>query len=124
MVLESTGLVKALPQGPRAAQPLLSLAPMPPVTEEEITRAVKHAAPLKAPGPDGIPNAAIHSALPVVGPYLTHLFNACLSLGYCPKHFRESTTVVIRKPGKPDYTTPKAYRPIALLSTIGKALEA
>ncbi|KAG2000740.1 hypothetical protein GB937_010884, partial [Aspergillus fischeri] len=98
--------------------------PMPPVTEEEVARAVKHAAPLKAPGPDGIPNAAIQRALPVVRPYLTHLFNACLSLDYCPKHFRESTTVVIRKPGKPDYTTPKAYRPIALLSTIGKALEA
>lgn len=31
--------------------------------------------------------------------------------------------MVIRKPGKPDYTDPKAYRPIALLSTISKALE-
>jgi hypothetical protein len=98
--------------------------PMPPVTEEEVARAVNCAAPLKAPGPDGIPNIAIQKALPLIRPYLTHLFNACLSLGYCPKHFRESTTVVIRKPGKPDYTAPKAYRPIALLSTIGKALEA
>jgi hypothetical protein len=32
-------------------------------------------------------------------------------------------TVVIKKPGKPDYSEPKAYRPIALLSTIGKVLE-
>jgi hypothetical protein len=31
--------------------------------------------------------------------------------------------VVIRKPGKGDYTDPKSYRPIALLSTLGKALE-
>jgi hypothetical protein len=29
----------------------------------------------------------------------------------------------LRKPGKPDYSNPKSYRPIALLSTIGKALE-
>jgi hypothetical protein len=30
---------------------------------------------------------------------------------------------VIRKPQKDDYTTPKAYRPIALLNTIGKLME-
>ena len=30
----------------------------------------------------------------------------------------------MQKPGKPDYADPKAYRPIALLNTIGKALEA
>jgi hypothetical protein len=48
----------------------------------------------------------------------------CLDQGYCPQHFRRSTTVVIRKPGKDDYSIPKNYRPIALLSTIGKALEA
>jgi hypothetical protein len=56
--------------------------------------------------------------------YLLNLFNACLAQGYCPSHFRSSNTVVIRKPGKSDYTDPKSYRPIALLSTIGKALEA
>ena len=33
-------------------------------------------------------------------------------------------TVVLRKPGKDDDTEPKAYRPIALLNIIGKALEA
>jgi len=32
--------------------------------------------------------------------------------------------VVLRKPGKPNYADPKAYRPIALSNTIGKALEA
>lgn len=29
----------------------------------------------------------------------------------------------LRKPGKPDYTIAKAYRPISLLSTLGKAME-
>ena len=32
--------------------------------------------------------------------------------------------MVLRKPGKPDYSDPAAYRPIALLNTIGKVLEA
>lgn len=31
---------------------------------------------------------------------------------------------MLRKPGKDDYIQPKAYRPIALLNTLGKALEA
>jgi len=31
---------------------------------------------------------------------------------------------MLRKPGKPDYTDLKAYRPIVLLNTLGKVLEA
>ncbi|KAF7670723.1 pol-like protein [Alternaria burnsii] len=36
---------------------------------------------------------------------------------------RESTTVVLRKPGKGDYTAPKSYRPIALINTTGKTID-
>jgi hypothetical protein len=87
--------------------------------------AIQRSASYKAPGPDGIPNAALKKAIEIQSllTFLTHLFNECLQLGYCPNHFRESTTVILRKPGKPDYTIPKAYRPITLLSTLGKALE-
>jgi hypothetical protein len=96
---------------------------VPLVTKEEVARAVMRAAPLKAPGLDGIPNIAIQRALTDSAIPDTP-FNACFSLGYCRKHFHELTTVVIHKPREPDYTTPKAYRPIALLSVIGKAVEA
>lgn len=34
-----------------------------------------------------------------------------------------ANTMALKKPGKEDYTTPKAYRPIALLNTLGKAVE-
>jgi hypothetical protein len=37
--------------------------------------------------------------------------------------FRHSKTVVLRKPQKPTYDVAKAYRPIALLNTLGKVLE-
>jgi hypothetical protein len=32
--------------------------------------------------------------------------------------------ITLQKPGKPDYTKPKAFRPISLLLTISKGLEA
>jgi hypothetical protein len=93
------------------------------LTPGEVETAITNAAPYKAAGPDGIPNAALQRALPVILLWLTSLFNDCLRLGYCLEHFHMSTTVVLRKPGKLDYSDPKSYRPIALLSTIGKALE-
>lgn len=47
-----------------------------------------------------------------------------MRLEYCPSHFRESATVVPRKRGKDNYTVPKAYRPIALLNTLSKVMDA
>ncbi len=62
-------------------------------------------------------------ALPVILALLLPLYNAYWTLGYHSKLFRESKTTVLRKPAKGDYTQPKVYRPIALLNTLGKALE-
>ncbi|MGH2638266.1 MAG: reverse transcriptase domain-containing protein, partial [Rhabdochlamydiaceae bacterium] len=42
---------------------------------------------------------------------------------YLPSTWREAKIVVLHKPGKPDYTIPKAYRPISLIRTISKGLE-
>ena len=41
-----------------------------------------------------------------------------------PQVFKTARTVALRKPGKGDYQTPKAWRPIALLETLGKVIEA
>lgn len=38
--------------------------------------------------------------------------------------WKQSIAVVLRKPGKPQYNTPKAYRPITLLNTMSKVLTA
>uniref|UniRef100_A0A1L7UN13 Reverse transcriptase n=1 Tax=Fusarium mangiferae TaxID=192010 RepID=A0A1L7UN13_FUSMA len=96
----------------------------PDITMHEIERTIRRAAPNKAPGIDGITNGVLHQTLDLLLPALYVLFNACLQQGYCPIHFKDSVTVVLRKPGKDDYAQPKAYRPIALLSTLGKAMEA
>ncbi|EFY94018.2 zinc knuckle [Metarhizium robertsii ARSEF 23] len=78
----------------------------------------------RAQGPDGIPNKALQLVATWIKPHLTALFNQSLNLGYCPQHFRESTTVVLRKQGKDNYTVPGSYRPIGLLNTIGKVMDA
>ncbi|KAI6789402.1 hypothetical protein KC331_g213 [Hortaea werneckii] len=97
---------------------------LPPITEKEILEAIKSTSPLKAPGPDGLPNRVLQAAADNIVGHLTIVFNQSLHIGYCPAHFRSSTTVVLRKPGKDNYTIPKAYRPIALLNTIGKIMDA
>ncbi|KAJ3552838.1 hypothetical protein NPX13_g11022 [Xylaria arbuscula] len=97
---------------------------VPPITSEEVEEAIRNTSPMKAPGPDGIPNMILREALPWIKIHLTRIYNHSLALGHCPEHFRESYTVVLRKPGKDNYTVPKAYRPIALLNTLGKIMDA
>jgi exonuclease III len=93
------------------------------ITEKDVREVIAKPSPYKTPGPDKIPNKALKELCTLISPTLANLFNACLSVGYHPIHFKHSITAIIKKPQKPDYTLPGAYRPIALLSTIGKLLE-
>jgi hypothetical protein len=97
---------------------------MPPVTEKEIRDVIRAASPLKAPGPDGITNKVLQAGVAQLAPHLTRSFSRSLHPRHCPVHFRESITVVLRKPGKDMYTAPKSYRPIALMNTTGKIMDA
>jgi len=49
--------------------------------------------------------------------------NACIDLGYWPNHFKRSSMVIIFKPNKPLYDSPKSFRPIVLLNTLGKLIK-
>jgi len=49
--------------------------------------------------------------------------NTYINLGYWPSHFKISTTIVIPKPNKKSYDSPKSFRPIVLLNTMGKLIE-
>jgi hypothetical protein len=51
------------------------------------------------------------------------LGNACISTGFWLDIFKESVSVIIPKPGKPQHDTPKMFRPIVLLNTLGKLFE-
>ncbi len=46
-----------------------------------------------------------------------------INTGYYPKCWRQAIGVILKKPKKPNYLVPKAYRVIALLNCLGKVLE-
>jgi len=46
-----------------------------------------------------------------------------IALGYIPKVWRIARVAFIPKPGKPSYTTAKAFRPISLTSFLLKGME-
>ena len=49
-----------------------------------------------------------------------NITNACINLEYWLSHFKTSIMVVISKPNKATFNSPKLYCPIVLLNTIGK----
>lgn len=85
--------------------------------------AIKKIPPKKAPELDGIPNYIIQRAGNTAAIKIADILKALLKIGHYPEELKNSNTIVLRKPGKSDYITAKVYRPIALLSTVGKVIK-
>jgi Reverse transcriptase (RNA-dependent DNA polymerase) len=88
----------------------------------QIHQAVGQLKPFKAPGPDGIPNVVLKKCIDTLVDHLHLIFRAVFELDVYHNSWLTSTTLVLRKPGKPTYDVAKAYHPIGLLNTIGKLL--
>ncbi|EAQ85226.1 hypothetical protein CHGG_09240 [Chaetomium globosum CBS 148.51] len=97
---------------------------MPDLTMEEIEQKVLSAKPWKAPGEDGLPAMVWRQLWPVVKDRVLHLFRTSLRDGDIPSQWKNAKIIPLKKPGKSDYTLAKSWRPISLLSTLGKILEA
>jgi hypothetical protein len=91
--------------------------------ERQLERAIAKLAPNKAPGPDGITNRVLKKNDNTLKNHLLKIVQSSLDTGHFPSPFKNTLTVVLQKPNKPDYTKPGAYRSIALGSTIGKVIE-
>lgn len=74
------------------------------------------------PGPDGITLNTLKAAWNAVLPYLRAVTTASLLLGKFPTPFKRAEVVTLSKPGRDPHSY-KGWRPIALLSTIGKGIE-
>lgn len=61
---------------------------------------------------------------PAVSESVRELFQTSIDTGALPRQWRVAKIIPLKKPNKDDYTVAKAWRPISLLSTLGKLLEA
>ncbi|XP_044716565.1 reverse transcriptase (RNA-dependent DNA polymerase) domain-containing protein [Hirsutella rhossiliensis] len=76
-----------------------------------------------SPGPDSITVQMLKAVWHIIGSHVQRLYEGCLTIGHHPKPFREAEVVMITKPGRRNLSTPRAWRPISLLSCLGKGLE-
>ena len=97
--------------------------PLPP-DKGQIEGVIRKLSPYKAPGPDGIPNIVLQKCYDKIADYLYYIYQAILGIEEMYDPWREFTTIVLRKPDKPNYGVFKAYRPVALISTMAKVLTA
>ncbi|KAI9034748.1 RNA-directed DNA polymerase [Aspergillus affinis] len=88
----------------------------------QIEKAILHAGNT-TPGKDELPTSILKIAWPIIRDRVLALFQGCLSVGYHPQCFRHAILAIIQKPNKADWSSPRSYRPIALLSVLGKGLE-
>ncbi|RBQ75941.1 hypothetical protein FVER14953_13132 [Fusarium verticillioides] len=77
----------------------------------------------KACGEDKVPNEALKLCRTLVSLHIAKPFNACIRLGYHAAAFRKAITVILPKAAKPTNNHPNSWRPIALLSCLGKLLK-
>ena len=93
------------------------------INTEKVTAALRTFKNMKAPGPDGLKPIVLKNLDRRSKEFLTKLYKLSIKLHRVPKCWKEMNVVFIPKPGKDDYTSPKAYRPITLSSFVLKGLE-
>ena len=93
------------------------------VTEEEVHHLLQGLPNGKAIGPINVPNEALKALSPEIDAGLARAISKAFAEGTLPSSFKESTTIVLRKEGKKDYTLAGSYRPIALENSLAKVVE-
>ena len=93
------------------------------VNGERIKWAIGTFESYKAPGVDGIYPKMLKEAIPFIVEAGVVLMRASLEMGLIPEAWEVTKVVFLPKPGKKDYTTPKSFRPISLMSNVMKTME-
>jgi len=76
-----------------------------------------------SPGTDCSTVRLLRACWAQVGDLVRRIFQRCLELNHFPAQWKLAEVAMIPKTGKTDQTSPRSWRPIALLSCIGKGLE-
>ena len=90
-----------------------------PFTSVEIDKCIKLLKHYKSPGIDNVLNEYIKCTKTQMLPIYVKLFNIILETGYIPSNWSEGIIIPIFK-NKGDSKDPEKYRPITLLSCVGK----
>ena len=92
----------------------------------EVKGALRKMGNWKDLGFEGLPAGFLKACGDPLATIVATLATASFEIGYWPAEFKHAKTIVLQKPGKTPgaYKTPKGYRPIALLSCLGKVVEA
>ena len=114
------GAVEDLDEAVDAPEPIPQHIP---VTRSEVIRAIRHSRAAAAAGSDEISCWVLKKCLLTLLPFLQRLFDGSLRLCHFPEAWRRARVVALRKPGKQTYDVASSYRPISLLSSVGKLLE-
>ncbi|KAI0083051.1 hypothetical protein BDY19DRAFT_1097919, partial [Irpex rosettiformis] len=87
--------------------PAFTFRTIPLTLVQEVLKTLKS---YKAAGIDDIPNEVYKNCAHLLDQHLHRLFEATFTLKIYPQEWRTARIVVLRKPGKKDYTAPNAYR--------------
>jgi hypothetical protein len=96
-----------------------------PISAKEVRDIITAAHSSSAPGGDHMSWTYLKKALSAHEDFsadLATIFSALVETKSMPDCLKYAETVIIPKPNKPDYSKPKAWRPIALLSCLSKTL--
>ena len=93
----------------------------PEVTNAEVRNILKNL-PNSSPGADLIHNRSLRNYTKSLISHLVNIFNAVISIGYIPSAWKNANIILLLKAKKKE-NHPASYRPISLLSCLGKVLE-
>ncbi|KAJ3747641.1 hypothetical protein DFH05DRAFT_1392723, partial [Lentinula detonsa] len=93
-----------------------------PPTDRAILRAIHKMKNGKATRIGTLPNDFFKACGDIVVPHLGPIYRATFTMNVYPRDWSDTETIVLRKPGKPDYTKPGAWRPIVLSNGHGRLL--
>ncbi|KAJ3878614.1 hypothetical protein F5051DRAFT_327556, partial [Lentinula edodes] len=95
-----------------------------PPTNRQILAAIRRMKNGKATKPGTIPNDLFKATAQLIVPFLGPIYRATFTLKIYPDAWSATETIVLKKPGRPDYRDPNAWRPITLSNGHGRLMNA